>query len=89
MQGIGPGLRQCPDKEVRVGAQGLKVDDSPGSEVLAFLGGGVPSGWPGIRWSRRSGGQLGYDISSGQRPQRRSPQHQQQQCPGQQLGQGK
>ena len=34
-------------------------------------------------------GQPGYDISFGQGPQRRSPQHQQRQRPGRQLGQGR
>ena len=88
MQGIGPGPQQCPDTAVRVAPGVLKWMTPLGlkSGPLWAVG---PSGLAWDAMKQAEWGQLGYDISSGQGPQRRSPQYQQQQCLGQQMGQGK
>ena len=86
MPEIGLELRQYPDKVVRVAPwvskwmTPLDLKSRP-----SWLVGPSGLAWDLKEWVEW--GQLGYDISSGQGPQRRNPQHQQQQGFVQKLGQ--
>ena len=72
--GESPRLRQCPDKAVRV-ALGIWKWMTP---LGLKSGPSCAVGPSGLAWDAKEQaewGQLGYDISSVQGPQRRSPQH--------------